>query len=160
VREEEKVEEKEDERDHTLEETQEEVMEVELEEESREKTGEIFEEVVVEADEGEVLSLDTHHPLRSHKHLSLPTTFHEPLTFSPTPPMPKALTQNFCQLHSEPLLKAPNFELRAFEELVRSKYKKSPTSTIQISEGRVKKRVSKFKRDLFSWLILFQPELK
>ena len=115
-------------------------MEVELEEESREKNGEIFEEVVVEADEGEVLSLDTHHPLRSHKHLSLPTTFHEPPTLSPIPPTPKTLNKNFCQSISEPLLKAPNFELRAFEELVRSEYKKSPTSTIQISKGRAKKR--------------------
>ena len=93
VREEEKVEEKEDEHDHTLEETQEEVMEVELEEESREKTGEFFEEVVVEADKGEVLSLDTHHPPRSYEHLSLPTTFYESQAHSSIPPTPKALTK-------------------------------------------------------------------
>jgi len=30
----------------------------------------------------------------------------------------------------------------------------------QISKGKEKKRVSKFKGDLLDWLILFQPKLK
>ena len=69
----------------------------------------------------------------------------------------KTLTQNFCQFISEPLLKAPNSELRAFEEVVRSMFKESPKCNTQLSKGHEKKRVSKFKGDLFEWLILFQP---
>ena len=59
----------------------------------------------------------------------------------------------------EPLLEAPNYELGAFEEVVQSKSKKSPTYTIQTSKGKDWKRVSKVKADPFTWLILFQPEL-
>jgi len=32
--------------------------------------------------------------------------------------------------------------------------------TIQINKGNERTRVSKLKRDLFEWLILFQPKLK
>ena len=79
---------------------------------------------------------------------------------SPTHPKAKTLPQNFCQSIMEPLLKAPNSELIDFEEVVRSMLTKSPTFIIPNSTGKGKKRVSRFKRDLFSWLILFQPELK
>ena len=84
----------------------------------------------------------------------------EPPNLSPIPPTPKTLNKNFCQSISEPLLKAPNLALRSFEEVVRSMSTQSPMFTIQISKGRNKQRVSKIKRDLFAWLILFQPELK
>jgi len=131
-------------------------MEVELEEKNEEKNGDVFEEVVIEADESEILSVDTHHPPRSNESLELLSTFHEPPTLSPTP---KALKQNFCQLILEPLLKAPNFQLRAYKELVQSMCEQPPSCTIQISKGRANKNVSKFKRDLFTWMILFQPEL-
>ena len=88
-------------------------MEVELEEKIAEKNGDVFEEVVIEADESEILSLNTHHPPRSNEYLELLATFHEPPTLSPTPPTPKALKQNFYQLILELLLKAPNFQSRA-----------------------------------------------
>ena len=124
---------------------------------NKDELEESLEEILVEANKGDMITLNTHHPPRSHEHLSPPTTFHEPPSFFPTPPTPKTLNPNFCQSISEPLLKAPNFELRAFEELVRSKSKKSPTSTIQISKGHEEKRASKIKGKLFEWLILFQP---
>jgi len=100
-------------------------MDVELEEKIEEKNGDVSEDAVIEADESEILSLDTHHPLRTNEYLELLATFHEPPTLSPTPPTPKALKQNFCQLILEPLLKAPNFQLRACEEPVQT-YVKSP----------------------------------
>jgi len=82
------------------------VEEVELEEENEEnlgdELGETIQEIVVEVDEGEMLTLDTNHPPRSHERLSLFLTF------------------------SEPLLKAPNFKLRAFKERVQGKSKGSP----------------------------------
>ena len=68
----------------------------------------------------------------------------EPSSSSPTHPITKTLTQNFCHLipeekpiGGEPLLEAPNYVLRAFEEVVQSKSKKSPTYTIQTSKGKV-----------------------
>ena len=108
-----------------------------------------------------MLTLDTDHPPKdkeNHSLLFIP--FGVPFNLSSTPPPPRTLKQNFCQFNLEPLLKAPNSELRAYEEVVRSKSKKSPTYTIQISKGNVRTSVSKIKRDLFAWLILFQPELK
>jgi len=135
-------------------------VEVELEEKIEEKNGDVFEEVVIEADEGEMLAMDTHHPPRRHEHLSLPTTYHEPPTFSPTPPTPKTLNPNFCPSILEPILEAPNSELRAYEEMVLNMFKKSPMCNFQINKGNEHKRVPKFKGDLFSWLILFQPEMK
>jgi len=83
-----------------------------------------------------------------------------PSNHSPTPPISQTLKQTLCQSIPEPLREALNSELRAYEEVVRSKSKKSPTYTIQISKGNVRTSVSKIKRDLFAWLILFQPELK
>ena len=53
-----------------------------------------------------------------------------------------------------------NSELRTGEEVVRSKFKKSPMCNTQISKGKEKKRASMLKRDFFEWLILFQPKLK
>ena len=135
-------------------------MQVELEEKIEEKNGDVFEEVVIEANEGEMLAMDTHHPPRSHEHLSLPTTFYEPQALSPIPPIPKTLNKNFCQSISEPSLKAPNSHLRGYEDMVLNMFKKSPMHNFQISKGNEKKRVPKVKRDLFSWLILFQPDMK
>ena len=84
----------------------------------------------------------------------------EPASCLPTRPLAKTLTQNFCQFISEPLLKAPNSELRAYKEVVQSMFKASPTITPLINKGKENKRVSKLKRDLFSRQILFQPEMK
>ena len=78
----------------------------------------------------------------------------------PTHPLAQTLTQNFCPFILEPLPKAPNFELRAYEEVVQSMFKEPPLYNTQISKGNARTRVSKIKRDLFAWLILFQPELK
>jgi len=39
---------------------------------------ETLEKILVEANKGDMLTLNTHHPPRNHEHLSLPTTFHEP----------------------------------------------------------------------------------
>ena len=98
--------------------------EVELEEKIEEKDGNSLEEIEIEAEEGEILTSDTHRPPKDKAdHSLLFISFDEPSIFFPTPPTPKTLNPNFCQSISEPLLKAPNFELRAFEELVRSKYK-------------------------------------
>ena len=127
---------------------------------NEEELEETLEEILVEANKGDMLTLNTHHPPRSHEHLSLPTTFYESQAHSSIPPTPKALTQNFCQKHSKPLLTTPNFELRVSEEVVRDTFHESPMPTIPINKGKVRKRVSKFKRDLFDWLILFQPELE
>ena len=85
----------------------------------------------------------------------------------PTHPISQTLIQNFCHLIyveittecEEALLKALNSELRAFEEVVQSKCKESPRNTFRTSKGNERKRVSKIKRDLFVWLILFQPKL-
>ena len=89
----------------------------------------------MEADEGDMLTLDTNHPPRSHEHLSLFLTF------------------------GELLLKAANSELRAIEKVVQSKSKESPPNNIQIIKGNDWKRVSKIKRYLFEWMMLFQQEL-
>ena len=78
----------------------------------------------------------------------------------PTHPLAQTLTQNFCPFILEPLPKAPNFEVRAYEEVVQSMFKEPPLYNTQISKGNARTRVSKIKRDLFAWLILFQPELK
>jgi len=105
-----------------------------------------------------MLTFNTHHTSRSNEHLSLLITFHEPTNISPTPPISQTLKQTFCQSIPEPLLKAPNSELRACEEVVRSKSKESPMCNTQISKGKENKRVSKIRGDLFDWLILFQPK--
>ena len=88
---------------------------------------------MLEDDEGDMLALDAHHPPRSNEHLGLHITF------------------------GEPSLNGPNSELRVLEEVVQGKFEGSPQSNIQISKGNEKKRVSKYKTDLFEWLILFRP---
>ena len=65
-----------------------------MEEEIEEKDGDTFEGIMVEVEEGQMLTLDTHHPPRRNKHLSLLLTFHEPS------------------------LNAPNSELRVLEKVV------------------------------------------
>ena len=82
-----------------------------------------------------MLTLGTSRTPRSHEDLSLFLTY------------------------SEALLKAPNFKLRAFKEKAQGKSIGSPPNHIQISKGNDWKRVSKIKRDLFAWMILFQAEL-
>ena len=80
-----------------------------------------------------------------------------------THPITQTLRQNFCHLIpkeiqtecGEPLLKAPNSKLGAFEEVGQSKSKVSPTNILQTSKGKEKKRVYEIERDLFAWLILF-----
>ena len=129
--------------------------EVELEEEIEEHRRDDLEEIVVEANEGEMLTLNTYHPPRSNEHLGLLVTFHEPPNLFPIPPISQTLKQTFCQSVPESLLEAPNPELRACEEMVRSKSKESSTRNTQISKGKEKKKVSKFRGDLFDWLILF-----
>ena len=73
----------------------------------------------------------------------------------PTHPLAQTLKANLCQLILEQLLEAPNSELRAFKEVVQTKSKESPTNILQTCKGKEKKRVSKIKRDLFAWLVLF-----
>ena len=58
---------------------------------------EALEETAVVVDEGDMLTLDTNHKPRSHEHLSVFLTF------------------------GEPLLKAPNTELRSIMEMVQGK---------------------------------------
>ena len=85
---------------------------------------------MVEADEGQMPTLDTHHPPKGKEHCSLLfISFGEPPNLSSTPASPKTLKQNFFQFISEPLLKAPNSELRAYEEVVQSMFKESPRYT-------------------------------
>ena len=84
----------------------------------------------------------------------------EPASPIHTRPLAQTLKPNLCQLIPERLLDSPNSELRAFEEVVQSKSEESPTNTFLISRGKENKRVSKFMRDLFSSLVLFQPKLK
>jgi len=133
---EENEEKNEDERDHKLAETQ--------------------EKVVDAAREKELLVLGGV--------LSLPKGLQgEPSNPLPTHSKTKKLTQKFCHLIpeerptgcDEPLLQTPNSELKAFEEMAQSKIEESPTSTIQTSKRKDLERVSKIKRDLFAWLILF-----
>jgi len=49
-----------------------------VEEENEENGGETQEEIIVEVEEGDVLTVGTSHPPRSHKHLSLFLNFGEP----------------------------------------------------------------------------------
>jgi len=82
-----------------------------LEEENEGNDEDNSKEIVVEADEGDMPTLDTHHPPRSHELLSLFLTF------------------------GEPSLNAPNSELRAIKEVVLRKFEGSPTNNIQTGKG-------------------------
>ena len=68
-----------------------------------------IEEIEVETDEGEMLSLSTSHPQKNHEHLSI-----------------------FLS-SGEPLPKVSIFEIRAFKEWVQDKSEGSPPCHIQIS---------------------------
>ena len=129
----------------------------EVEEEEKkdqeEKDDNTFEEIMEEAREEELLVL-RRVPSQQEG------VQDEPPNLSPTPLTSKTLKPTFCHEHSNSLLTTPNLELRVSKEVVHDMFKESPISNILIRKGRTKKRVSKFKRDLFSWLILFQPELK
>ena len=65
------------------------IEEAESKEEIEEHNGDDLEEIVVEVDEGDMLTLNIHHPPRSNEHLDLLITFHGPPTLSPNPPYPK-----------------------------------------------------------------------
>jgi len=70
------------------------IEEVESEEEIEEHDGDNLEEVVVEADEGDMLTLDAHHPPKGKEHHNLIFfSFGEPPKLSPTPPTPKTLNK-------------------------------------------------------------------
>jgi len=110
-----------------------------LEEENEENVGddleETLEEILVKEDEGEMLTLGTNHAPESHEHLSLFLT------------------------SSEPLLKSPNSEFRAFKEWVQDKSEgSSPPNRIQTNKGNEHERVAKVKRGFLEWMILFQPK--
>ena len=110
--------------------------EIELEEENEGHDGDDLEEIMAEADKGEMLTLDTHHPPKGKEHRSLLyISFGDPPNLSPTPPKTKTLKQNICPFIPEPLLEAPNSELRACEEVVQRKFKESPMCHTQISKG-------------------------
>ena len=140
--------------------TMEEENEQENEDESDHEQEEIQEEVVEEASEDELLILRR---VQSHQK----EVTDKPANPLCTHPAAQTLTQNFCHfiyeeittVCEEPLLKALNSELRAFEEVVQSKCKESPTNTFRTSKGNKRKRVSRIKRDLFAWPILFRPKL-
>jgi len=70
----------------------EEIKEEEKEDEVQEKDGNTFEEIKLEAKEGEILTLDTHHPPKDKEdHSLLFISFGEPLNLSPTPSPPQTL---------------------------------------------------------------------
>ena len=140
--------------------TMEEENEEENEDESDHELEEIQAEVVEKASEEELLMLRR---VPSHQK----GVKDKPANPLSTHPAAQTLIQNFCHLIyeeittecEEPFLKALNSELRAFEEVVQSKCKESPTNTFRTSKGSKRKRVSKIKRDLFARLILFQQKL-
>ena len=113
---------------------------------------------MVEADEGDMLTIDTHQPPKGKESRSiLYLSLGEQSTNFPTPPTARALKTNFCQMKLKPSLTIPNLELRVSNEVVPSMFKESLTSHVQVSKGHEEKRASKFKEELFAWLILFQP---
>ena len=113
---------------------------------------------MVEAIEGDMLTIDTHHPPKGKENRSiLFLSLGEPSTNFPTPPTPKALKTNFCHKNLEPSLTPLNHALRVSEKVVHGMFKESLTSSTQVSKGHEEKRASKFKEELFAWLILFQP---
>ena len=135
--------------------TEEVPIEVEVENENHGK--EEIEEIMVDADEGDMLSIPTHHPPKDKGNRSvLLLSLGEPPTNSPTPPTPKALTTNFYQERLEPSLTTLNHALRVSKNVVLHMFKESLASHTQFSKGHDKKRASKFKEELFAWLILFQ----
>ena len=91
----------------------------------------------LKANEREKLTFATPQPPRDKEgHNPLSISFGEPSNHPSDPPTLKSLNLKLCQFKEPPACPIPN------------------------SKGKVKKRVCKTKRDLFSWMILFQPEMK
>ena len=105
-----------------------------IEQEKEKEVAYSLQEVEVKTDAGQMLSLSTSHPPKNHVHISLFLTF------------------------GEPLPKVSNFEIRAFKEGVQDKSEGSPPNQILISKGNEWKGAYKTKKDLFKWLVLFQPD--
>ena len=60
----------------------------------QDKDGNTLEEIEIEAEEGEILILDTHHPPKDEEnHSLLFIPFGVPFNLSPTPPPPRTLKQ-------------------------------------------------------------------
>ena len=95
-----------------------------------------LEEIVVKANEGELLTLGTNHPPKSHKHVILFLTT------------------------SEPLPKVSNPRIRTFKEWNLDTFEGFSQNLIQTSINFKWRGAFKTKRDSFKWLVLFQPKLK
>lgn len=134
-----------------LEETQEEIIKEEASEEELLALNEVLSQV-----QDEPCFPPLEQPFNKGSSSSPPPPHH--LTHA-TPTQTPNTPQQFCQSIPEPSQKDPNHVLSAFEEDVRSLFPHSPLFIIHIIKEKKKKEVSRTKRDLFSWLILFQPEL-
>ena len=138
--------------------TEEVPLEEEVENENHDK--EEIEEIMVEADEGEELPIPHHPPKGKESRNVLFLSFGEPSTNLPPPSTPETLAINFCQIFFEPSFTPPNHTFKVCKKVVPGMFKKSPTQQLQISMGQEEERASKFMKELFGWLILFQPDLK
>ena len=104
-----------------------------IEQEKEKEVADCLEEVEVKTDESEMLSLSTSYPQKNHEHLSLFLT------------------------SGELLPKVSKFEIGDCKEWVQPKSEGSPSNHIQIGVGNEWKGAFKTKKDLFKWLVLFQP---
>ena len=104
-----------------------------IEQEKEKEVADCLEEVEVKTDESEMLSLSTSYPQKNHEHLSLFLT------------------------SGELLPKVSKFEIGDCKEWVQPKSEGSPSNHIQIDVGNEWKGAFKTKKDLFKWLVLFQP---
>ena len=138
--------------------TEEVPLEEEVENENHDK--EEIEEIMVDADEGEELPIPHHPPKGKESRNVLFLSFGEPSTNLPPPSTPETLAINFCQIFFEPSFTPPNHTFKVCKKVVPGMFKKSPTQQLQISMGQEEERASKFMKELFGWLILFQPDLK
>ena len=138
--------------------TEEVPLEEEVENENHDK--EEIEEIMVEADEGEELPIPHHPPKGKESRNVLFLSFGEPSTNLPPPSTPETLAINFCQIFFEPSFTPPNHTFKVCKKVVPGMFMKSPTQQLQISMGQEEERASKFMKELFGWLILFQPDLK
>ena len=134
-----------------LEETQEEIIKEEASEEELLALNEVLSQV-----QDEPCFPPLEQPFNKGSSSSPPPPHH--LTHATPTQSPNTL-QKFFQTISEPSPKAPNLVLSDFADLVRSMFTTPPSCILQIPKEQNKKEVSRTKRDLFSWLILFQPEL-
>ena len=138
--------------------TEEVPLEEEVENENHDK--EEIEEIMVDADEGEELPIPHHPPKGKESRNVLFLSFGEPSTNLPPPSTPETLAINFCQIFFEPSFTPPNHTFKVCKKVVPGMFMKSPTQQLQISMGQEEERASKFMKELFAWLILFQPDLK